>query len=88
MVAHFTTCLPPGTIAMNQHSLEDDISALEARVEALASLCERLRGENRSLREQQNTLVEERARLVERNDVARHKVEQMIERLKALESSQ
>lgn len=54
----------------------------------LAGLCSQLHLENQSLKNQQGSLVEERARLIEKNELARSKVEQMIQRLKSLEASQ
>ena len=54
----------------------------------LVGLCSQLHLENQSLKNQQGNLVEERARLIEKNELARSKVEQMIQRLKSLEASQ
>ena len=71
---------------MSRPSLDEELVRLETRVRELADLCARLRLENRSLREQQNALVEERSRLIERNETARGKVEQMIVRLKSMET--
>ena len=45
----------------------------------------RLKEENRSLRNQQDSLVTERANLIEKNELARTRVEAMINRLKAIE---
>lgn len=73
---------------------EDPARDAEARIESLArqvddliALCERLRTENESLKSQQQTLSGERARLIEKNEQARARVEAMISRLKAMESS-
>ena len=73
---------------MSQLSLNDEFNRLELRMHDLATLCSRLRVENESLKTQQGNLVEERARLIEKNDLARSKVEQMIQRLKSLEAGQ
>lgn len=73
---------------MSNPMLHDEFSRLETRMQDLISLCSRLQTENRSLRSQQGNLVEERARLIEKNELARSKVEQMIQRLKALEAGQ
>jgi len=54
----------------------------------LIGLCSKLHLENESLKNQQGTLVEERARLIKKNEIARSKVEQMIQRLKSLEAGQ
>lgn len=67
--------------------LADEITRLSQQLQDLSGLCRRLHVENQSLREHTRSLLEERARLVEKNDTARAKVEQMIVRLKALESS-
>jgi len=73
---------------MSQLSLNDEFNRLELRMHDLATLCSRLHVENESLKTQQGNLVEERARLIEKNDLARSKVEQMIQRLKSLEAGQ
>lgn len=73
---------------MSRRSLDEEFVAIEKRIEALADRCARLTVENRSLREQQDAMIEERSRLIEKNETARGKVEQMIVRLKALESGQ
>jgi cell division protein ZapB len=49
--------------------------------------CLSLRDENRSLRLRQDILVVERAELIEKTELARNRVEAMINRLKAMESS-
>ncbi len=67
--------------------MEARIDALSRQVEDLVALCERLQTENESLRHQQETLSGERARLIEKNEQARARVEAMISRLKAMESS-
>lgn len=72
---------------MSNPSLHDEFTKLETRMQDLISLCTRLHTENQSLKVQQGGLVEERARLIEKNDLARSKVEQMIQRLKLLETS-
>lgn len=73
---------------MSNPSLHDEFSRLETRMQDLISLCSRLHLENESLKNQQGSLVEERARLIEKNELARNKVEQMIQRLKSLEAGQ
>lgn len=73
---------------MSQSTVDKEFTLMQVRVQDVAKLCERLRQENLALREQQNELVEERSRLVEKNEMARAKVEQMITRLKAMETSQ
>jgi len=73
---------------MNSPSLHDEFTRLETRMSDLIGLCSKLHLENQSLKHQQGTLVEERARLIEKNELARSKVEQMIQRLKAMEANQ
>ena len=71
------------------HSIVDkEFTLMQSRVQDVVQLCVRLRQENKALLEQQNELVEERSRLIEKNEMARAKVEQMITRLKAMETSQ
>ena len=64
---------------------EQRLDSLESRVGELLRVCDRLSAENRTLRERQETLVAERAALIEKNELARGRVEAMINRLKAME---
>lgn len=75
------------TIPRPEHQpMEDaDLNALTAKIDQLIRLAERLRAENRQLRSSERQWREERARLIEQNELARHTVESMISRLKALE---
>ncbi len=68
--------------------LQDEFNRLENRMQDLISLCSKLHLENTSLKTQQGSLVEERANLIKKNELARSKVEKMIDRLKSLESNQ
>lgn len=66
--------------------MEDaDFNALATKVDQLVRLVEQLRAENRQLRNSEQNWRSERARLIEQNELARHTVEAMILRLKALE---
>lgn len=73
---------------MSSTLLQDEFNRMEKRMQDLFSLCSKLHLENESLKNQQGSLVEERARLIEKNELARSKVEKMIQRLKSLESGQ
>ncbi|WP_297527695.1 TIGR02449 family protein [Thiohalobacter sp.] len=66
---------------------EQELKRLEVRIDELIRTVERLKEENRSLRAQQQMLTSERAQLIERNELARSRVEAMINRLKAMEQS-
>jgi len=68
-----------------QSVTEQELRKLEVRLEELVRSIERLKDENRSLRNQQDSLVTERANLIEKNELARTRVEAMINRLKAME---
>lgn len=66
--------------------MEDaDLHALIAKFDLLLQRLEQLKAENRMLRANEKSWREERAHLIEKNEMARHKVEAMILRLKALE---
>ena len=65
-----------------------ELASLEAQLQELLEICQRLKGENASLRDQHSTLVTERASLIEKNEMARSRVEAMINRLKAMENNQ
>ena len=62
-----------------------DIKKLEDRVDELINTVERLRSENKTLRDSQTHLVAERDRLMIKSEQARTRVENMIERLKAMD---
>ena len=66
--------------------MEDaDLQALTTKLEQLIQRVEQLKAHNRLLLANEKTWREERAQLIEKNEMARHKVESMISRLKALE---
>jgi len=73
---------------MSRPTLQAQIAQLETHLGDVLEACQRLRLENRSLLQHQTRLIKERARLVEKNETARSKVEQMIIRLKSLETGQ
>lgn len=52
----------------------------------LIKVCDELKSENNLLRERQASLVVERAKLIEQSELARTKLEAMIERLKLMEN--
>jgi cell division protein ZapB len=63
------------------------VEQLSARLDKLQELVRRLADENRSLRQGQEQLAAERAQLLNKNEVARSRVEAMINRLKSLENN-
>jgi len=67
---------------MNESSA---IALLEGRVDELVRAMERLRDENYLLREKQTALLQERDMLLEKTELARGRVEAMIQRIKTLE---
>lgn len=70
----------------DKHGLqEQDLRALEVRVEELIRACTHLKDENKTLRARENELTAERDRLASKNEQAKGRVEDMIERLKKLE---
>ncbi len=64
---------------------EQELKKLEFRINELIQTCERLKEENRALRERNDALSAERSTLAERNEMARGRVESMINRLKSME---
>lgn len=66
---------------------EEEFKRLEIRIEELIQTCEQLKEENRLLKAQQQSYSSERANLLDKQEEARHRVESMINRLKALETS-
>ena len=66
--------------------MEDvDLQALAAKLDLLIQRVEQLKTHNRLLLASEKAWREERSQLIEKNEIARHKVESMISRLKALE---
>lgn len=66
--------------------MEDaELQALTRKLELLIQRVEQLKSHNRALQASEQAWREERAHLIEKNEMARHKVESMISRLKALE---
>lgn len=64
---------------------DNDLKNLEDRIDALIAACARLKSENHSLRSEKDNLTSEHTRLVKKTQVARDRIESMIERLKTLE---
>ena len=72
---------------MNTNDTLAQLQHLATRVEKLLAVTRRLAEENRRLREGQEQLASERAQLLNKNELARTRVEAMIQRLKSLESN-
>ena len=65
--------------------LAEDLKVLEAKVGELIELCESLANENRALRERNRSWAVEKSNLVERNELARSKIDALIDRLKSMD---
>jgi cell division protein ZapB len=72
---------------MDNHPARDvsPLKALERKVADLIQVCERLHTENRTLKVEALSWQREREQLIQKTEMARTKVEAMIERLKTLE---
>ena len=68
-------------------AVQHEIAALGQQLDRLVETVRRLTEENRSLRHSQEQRSGERAGLMARNELARSRVEAMIQRLKSLESN-
>lgn len=66
---------------------EQHLTILEQKVDQLLAYCDQLEQDNKRLRQQEQELKQERLQMIQLNDQTRHKVEAMIQRLKALEQS-
>lgn len=64
---------------------ETDFIALDQKIKYLVDLCQKLQNENAQLRQEKQALEAECVRLNERNDVTRIRVDDMINRMRALE---
>ena len=67
--------------------LARDLSTLEAKVDELIELCESLASENRALRERNRAWAVEKSDLVERNELARSKIDALIDRLRSMDGA-
>jgi cell division protein ZapB len=72
---------------MDPNDALSQVQQMSARLEKLLELVRRLADENRSLRQGQEQLASERAQLLNKNELARSRVEAMINRLKSLENN-
>lgn len=66
---------------------EQKFILLEEKLDQLLAYCSRLEQDNQRLRAQEKDLKQERLQLIQLNDQTRHKIEAMIQRLKALEQN-
>ena len=66
---------------------EQHLTILEQKVDQLLAYCDQLEQDNKQLRQQEHELKQERLQMIQLNDKTRHKVEAMIQRLKALEQN-
>lgn len=62
------------------------IQQLEQQVDELLRTSRRLREENMLLKSQQAAWLNERSQLIEKTDVARNRIEKMVNRLKQLDN--
>jgi cell division protein ZapB len=65
-----------------------DSEKFEDKLDRLIGLCQQLKQENQALREREAGLVGERSQLIEKNEMARQKIETMINRLRHLSAEQ
>ena len=61
-----------------------DTDNFEEKLDRLIELCQQLKRDNKALREREDDLLGERSQLMKKNEMARQKVETMIDRLQAL----
>lgn len=64
---------------------QNPLKALEQKIDELIALCQDLDRENQELKQGQAGWHRERKDLIDKNELARNKVEAMIERLRTLE---
>jgi cell division protein ZapB len=71
----------------NKNMIDTELQRLEIRVGELLTLVQQLTEENRALRHRQDSLSGERAALLQKNEQVRTRVEAMIGRLRAMETT-
>jgi cell division protein ZapB len=67
--------------------IKTQIDLLDQRLTSLMAYCRQLLEENRSLQLRLEHIAAERAHLIKKHDLARSRVEAMINRLKSMEQS-
>ena len=65
---------------------ETTTAALASRIDDLIARCETLARENQALQGEQAAWRAERAKLIERNELAKNKIDAMIDRLRSLDA--
>ncbi|MEM8661205.1 MAG: TIGR02449 family protein [Pseudomonadota bacterium] len=66
---------------------DSELQVLEQKIDELITLCEELNRENQSLKADSANCQNERQDLMDKNELARTRVEAMINRLRTMESS-
>jgi len=64
---------------------DNQLKELEKKIDELISLCQELNRENQALKADSAGWQQERQDLMDKNELARNKVEAMIDRLRAME---
>lgn len=68
--------------------MADQDSSIVAKLDRLVALCAQMQRDNQQLLERQTALLTERSQLMEQNELARQKIELMINRLRGLNADQ
>jgi cell division protein ZapB len=80
-----TTILIAGSLCNDGQMPNPQLKALTLKIDDLIQLCAQLDKENRTLKSEASLWQHEREQLIEKTEMARSRVESMINRLKALE---
>ena len=67
--------------------MKDQLEDIAQKVDELVELCDKLDRENKALRKRESEWIGEKRQLLIKNESARTKVEAMIGRLKAMETT-
>ena len=76
-----------GTLALTQYNsmAENQLQVLEQKIDELIALCDQLNRENQALKADSAGWQRERQDLMDKNELARTRVEAMINRLRTME---
>lgn len=66
---------------------DTSFNTLEDKVDELIQLCNNMKNENQILRDDKHSWENERKALIEKNQLARSRLEKLLQRLKSLEQS-
>ena len=66
---------------------DESFNTLSAKVDDLIDLCAEMKRENQMLKEDKSSLQNERQQLIEKNQIAKSKLQSVLDRLKTMDNA-